>query len=102
MNRRKHAISLLQATQESPTLARLSDLAADSSARLKAVQMLIPSSLRATVQAGPIDGSAWCLLVGSTAAAAKIRQLIPAMEAHLRSNGWEIASIRLKVRAPSP
>lgn len=101
MNRRKHAISLLQATQESPTLARLSDLAADSSARLKAVQMLIPSSLRATVQAGPIDGSAWCLLVGSTAAAAKIRQLVPAMEAHLRSSGWEIASIRLKVRAPS-
>ncbi len=100
MNRRKHAISLLQATQESPTLARLSELAADSSARLQAVQKLIPSTLRSTVQAGPIEGNAWCLLVGSTAAAAKLRQLVPAMEAHLRSSGWEVASIRLKVRAP--
>ena len=102
MNRRPHAISLLQATQESPTLARLADLAADSNARLKAIQMLIPSTLRSTVQAGPVEGSAWCLLVGSAAAAAKLRQLLPALEAHLRSHGWEGASIRLKVRAASP
>lgn len=97
--RRKHALTLLQATQESPTLARLADLAADSSARLKAVQMLIPPSLRGTVQAGPVEGATWCLLVGSAAAAAKLRQLLPALEAHLRSSGWEVQAIRLKVRA---
>lgn len=102
MNRRKHAISLLQATQESPTLARLSDLAAASSARLQAVQALIPATLRATVQAGPIEADAWCILVGSTAAAAKLRQLLPAMEAHLRSSGLAVTSIRLKVRPPAP
>jgi hypothetical protein len=50
------------------------------------------------VQAGPIDGTTWCLLVKSNAAAAKIRQLLPAFQAHFRSRGWEVNSIRLKLQ----
>lgn len=98
MNRRNHAITLLQATQESPTLARLSELATDSSARLKAVETLIPSSLRKAVKAGPIEGGVWCLILDNNAVAAKIRQLLPSMESHLRSKGWEVSAIRLKVQ----
>ncbi len=98
MNRRRHAVSLLQASQESPTLARLTELGRDSVARLKAIESLIPASLRSAVKAGPIEGPVWCLLVDSNAAAAKLRQLLPAFAAHLRVGGWEVNSIRLKVQ----
>ena len=98
MIRRKHAISLLQATKESETLSRLCDLAAESAQRLKSIQSLIPISLRPCVHPGPIEGPVWCLLLDNNAAAAKIKQLLPALEAHLRSKGWEVNAIRLKVQ----
>ncbi len=98
MNRRNHAVTLLQASQDSPTLARLTALSDDSVARLKAIHSLIPAPLRPAVKAGPIDGLVWCLLLDNNAAAAKIRQLLPALESHLRSKGWEVTSIRLKVQ----
>ena len=98
MNRRHYAVTLHQASEESPTLAKLAALTRDSSERLKAIEMLIPATLRPALQAGPIDGDCWCLLVKSNAAAAKIRQLLPALQAHLRSRGWEVNAIRLKVQ----
>ena len=97
-NRRRHPVSLQQAAEASPTLARLTQLARESGERLKAVEPLIPASLRASVRAGPIEGAAWCLLVNSSAAAAKLRQVIPALIAHLCDRGWEVTSIRLKVQ----
>lgn len=96
--KRQHSVTLLQASQDSPVLARLTDLTRDSVARLGAIQDLIPAALRSSVQAGPIDGAVWCLLINNTATAAKMRQLLPALESHLRSKGWDIDSIRLKVR----
>ena len=99
MNRRHHPLTLLQASQDSPTLARLIDLNRDSVERLKAIEALIPAPLRAAVKAGPIEGTVWCLILDNNAAAAKIRQLVPALEAHLRVKGWELGSIRLKVQA---
>jgi hypothetical protein len=98
MNRRHHPVTLQQAAQDSPTLARLAELARDSSERLKAVELLIPDALRSAVRAGPIDGPAWCLLVDNNAAAAKLRQVLPALQALLRNRGWEVNSIRLKVQ----
>ncbi|MFT4242198.1 MAG: hypothetical protein QM569_07935 [Acidovorax sp.] len=98
MTRRHQAVTLQQASEESPVLARLTALTRDSSDRLQAIEMLIPAALRPAIQAGPIDGDSWCLLVKSNAAAAKIRQLLPALQAHLRSRGWEINAIRLKVQ----
>jgi hypothetical protein len=98
MHRRHQAVSLQQAAQESPSLARLTELVRDSSLRLRAIEPLIPESLRNAVKAGPVDGATWCLLVNSNAAAAKIRQLLPALQSHLRSKGWEVNSIRLKVQ----
>ncbi|MEO7392442.1 MAG: hypothetical protein ABIU58_09720 [Ramlibacter sp.] len=99
-NRRLHPVSLMQAAEDSPTLARLTQLARESGERLKAVELLIPAPLRPAVKAGPIDGSAWCLLVDSNAAAAKLRQVVPALMAHLCDRGWQVTSIRLKVQIP--
>jgi hypothetical protein len=69
----------------------------ESSDRLKAVQSLIPEALHTSVQAGPIDGDTWCLLVTSNAAAAKLRQLSPLMLARLTGKGVKVTSIRLKI-----
>lgn len=96
--RRHHAVTAINAVESSPTLAKLAALTQDSSRRLKAVQPLIPPMLRASLQAGPIEDDCWCLLVKNNAAAAKVRQLLPAMAAHLRSKGWNVASIRIKVQ----
>ena len=98
-NRRHHPVTLLQAAEDSPTLARLTELARESSDRLEAVQSLIPTALRASIKAGPIDGPAWCLLVSNGAAAAKLRQILPALQARLLDRGWQVTSIRLKVQS---
>ena len=97
MRRHNQAQTLLQAAQESPTLSQLTVLMRESSQRLKALHVLIPPALRTAIQAGPIEGSDWCLLVSSNAAAAKLRQMVPALLAHLRSRGHEVQTIRLKV-----
>lgn len=98
MNRPHRSVTLQQASQDSPTLARLTDLTRDSVARLKAIEPLIPAALRPAIKAGPIDGSAWCLIVDNNAVASKIRQLLPTLLSCLQSRGWEIISIRLKVQ----
>lgn len=99
MQRRHQAIPVQQAAQESPTFARLAGLIRDSSARLQAIRSLVPGPLRASVQAGPIDDGCWCLLVSSNAVAAKLRQLVPAFESHLRVKGLSVTSIRIKVQS---
>lgn len=98
MHRRHQSVTFQQAADEAPVLAQLSALARDSSARLRAIEPLIPAALRSSVRAGPIDETRWCLLVQGNAAAAKVRQLLPALEAQLRSKGWEVSAIRLKVQ----
>jgi hypothetical protein len=102
MTRRNHAITLLQATQDSETLNRLCELAAESAQRLKSIEALLPGSLRSCIKPGPIEGPVWCLLLDNNAAAAKIKQLLPSLQAHLRSKGWEVNAIRLKVQMHRP
>lgn len=89
--------TVLQATQQSPTLARLAELATDSAARLQSVRPLLPPALRQCVKAGPVEEGVWCLVVDNNAVASKVRQLLPALIAHLRTKGWDIAEIRVKV-----
>ena len=42
-------------------------------------------------------GSTWSVHVPSPTAAAKLRQLLPAFAAHLRSKGWDVQHIRVYV-----
>ena len=93
--------TVLQASHESPTLARLSELVAESSARLQCVSPLLPPNLRNSVRAGPVEDTVWCLLVANNAVAAKVRQLLPDLTAHLRTKGCNVTQIRLKVSSGS-
>ena len=99
ITRRHHAVSVEQAARESPTLAQLVALTPDSKERLRSILPLVPPTLRNCLEAGPIEGSTWCLLVRNNAAASKLRYLLPGMEAHLRVKGWDVQHIRLKVRS---
>ena len=100
-NKMNPVVSIAQAARGSATLARLADLAQDSARRLQAISPLLPPGLRGALRAGPIEDGSWCLLVSSNAVAAKLRQQLPALLAHLRSHGWEVTSIRLKVSVPT-
>lgn len=95
--RHRPAVSLHDAAENAPTLARLAQLARESGERLKAIEPLIPPALRASVRPGPIEGTTWCLLVDSSAAAAKLRQLLPLLQHQLNSLGREVTAIRLKL-----
>ena len=97
--RRHHPISLQQAAQEAPSLARLVALVRESADCLAIVTPLIPPGLRAVVKAGPIEAGTWCLLVQNNAAAAKLRQLLPALQAQLRVKRRPVNVIRIKVQA---
>jgi hypothetical protein len=95
--RRHQAVTLQKAAEEAPTLARLAQLARESGERLRAIESSIPASLRAAIRPGPIEGTTWCLLVDNNAAAAKLRQLVPLLQARLHSRGIEVTAIRLRV-----
>jgi hypothetical protein len=98
MLRRHQAIPLQEAAQQSPGLALLMGRVKESSERLQAIRSLLPASLRASVQAGPIEEGNWCLLVSSNAVAAKLRQLVPTLQSQLQNKGLGVSAIRIKVQ----
>ncbi len=93
--------TLEQVVDAAPTLSQLSAIARDTQNRLKAIAPLLPVSLRALVQSGSVEDDTWCLLVPNSAVAAKLRQTLPALCAHLRTKGWNVNTIRVKVKSNS-
>ncbi len=89
--------TLAAALRDSAPLASLLERLRESRARLAAVAGLLPEGLAAEVRAGPLDDSAWVLLVGHAAGAAKLRQLLPALEAELARRGFAARPLKIKV-----
>lgn len=96
---RGRALPITRAVDESGSLAMLSALARESQSRLNALKRLLPPLLWAQLSAGPVEPGSWCVLVSNNAVAAKLRQWVPGMAAHLRTQGFDVQSIRIKVRA---
>ena len=98
MQHRQSTVNLLEATMGSPTFAKLMALTAESASRLESIGHIIPQRLRGHLKAGPIDEAEWCILVATSSCAAKIRQLLPSIQAHLQETGADTKRIRLKVQ----
>ena len=94
-------LPLSTALGRSEPLAALLKRLRESQARFAAVQPLLPETLRAAVSAGPLDDSAWVLLAANASAAAKLRQMVPALQAELLAAGWAGPDIKVKVSAAS-
>ena len=90
-------LAIGQALAASAPLALLSQRMRESQDRLAAITPLLPPAMRASVRAGPIDDTGWSLLASSNAVAAKLRQMLPALEAHLRTCGWDGPPLRVKL-----
>ncbi len=91
------ATSVMAAMEQSVSLSSLMQLSKQSQAYLTCIQSLLPPGLAGLVKAGPLDEQGWCLLVPHNAAGAKLRQLVPALAAHLRAHRFPVETIRVKV-----
>jgi hypothetical protein len=94
------AVSAYDAAEASPSLAHLARIGRESRTRLVAILPLIPEALRPALQAGPLDEKSWCLMVSGNAAAAKVRQIMPNLQAQLETKGLKVNAIRLKILLP--
>ena len=92
-------LALADALDRSQPLALLLQRLQESRARLDTVRECLPAALRDDVGAGPLDAAGWSLLVPGGAAASKLRQLLPELQAALRAAGWPELPIRIRVRA---
>lgn len=88
------------ALRDSAALTRLRERLDDSRRRFVAIQDLLPPSLRALVQPGPVDDAGWTLLAANGAAAAKLRQLQPLLLRRLGEHGWAPLPLRVRVSMP--
>lgn len=88
---------------QSPLLMQLTQQASLAEQLLQCIQPALPMALRAWVQAGPVEGHQWCLIVPNSAAAAKLRHLSPnllqVLQANHQPNRPVITQIRLRISA---
>lgn len=99
MQRHHHQpVSLEQAAQEAPVLGQLMRQIQLSQVYARSIAELVPTALRPFVSYGAVEDGEWCVLVPNSAAAAKVRQLLPLWQAHLRQQGLEVQRIRLRVQ----
>ena len=82
------------------TLVQLARRIRESQMRLAAIGPLLSPAMRLQVKAGPIDEAGWTLLVSNNAVSAKLRQMVPALDAHLRTQGWDGPPVRVKLLNP--
>ena len=79
-------------------LADLTARLARSQACFDALRGDLPEPLRDAVQPGPIDDTGWTRLGANAAVAAKLRHLLPRLEASLRARGTPALPIRIRIR----
>lgn len=83
-------------------LAALLQRVRESRERYDVIAPLLAGGLRSAVRPGPLDEEGWTLLAAHGAAAAKLRQLLPRLDARLRDAGWTPVAIKVRVLPPEP
>lgn len=97
-NRSNVAVAIQDALNQSSVMSGLASAIRQSQQQMRHIAPLLPSALARVVQPGPIDATTWCLLVPNGSVATKLRQLLPTIEAELRSVHGPHYSVRIKVR----
>ena len=92
-------LDLSTALDRSEPLAALLRRLQASRERFEAVAGTLPPGLRAQVTPGPLDDEGWTLLAAHPAAAAKLRQCIPALNNAATAHGLPPLAVRVKVRS---
>lgn len=95
-----HNQRLATALRNSEPLSSLMQRLRASQARFAAIENLLPPALRPHVRAGALDDSTWTLLADNAAAAARLRQLAPELQAALDTAGLGTPPLRTKVSLP--
>jgi hypothetical protein len=90
------AVAIGDALDGSAALARLTHRVRESQRRLADLALALPPALQDQVRSGPLDDQAWTLLAANAAVAAKLRNLLPVLEARLTSQGWPPRTLRVK------
>ena len=85
-----------QALRAHEGLARLGERLEASRRRLRVITPALPGNLITSIQPGPLDEEGWSLLVANAAVAAKLRHLLPRLEALLAQAGLP-GRIRVKL-----
>lgn len=93
-------LPVAEALARSTALGGLLQRVRDSNARWDAVRGALPAPLAAQVRPGPLDDEGWTLLVPSGAAAAKLRQCLPRVQAALDAQALPARHLRVKVQRP--
>ncbi|MBL8343742.1 MAG: DUF721 domain-containing protein [Rubrivivax sp.] len=91
------AAPVARALEDNATLASLLARLAQSRERWEAVVGGLPAALAAAARPGPLDETAWVILAEHAAAAAKLRQCLPELEAALAARGWQGPPVKIKV-----
>jgi Dna[CI] antecedent, DciA len=88
----------INALEAEPTMAQLAARIRLSQDLLNQVKKTcLPAGLKAHVVAGPIHDGEWCILVKSSAATAKLRNLLPDLEQTVEKLLGRKMTVRLKV-----
>lgn len=85
-----------QALREHAGLALLGERLEASRRRLRVITPALPGNLITSLQPGPLDEEGWSLLAANAAVAAKLRHLLPRLEALLAQAGLP-GHIRVKL-----
>lgn len=80
-----------------PIISQLLERSRDSEQRLQALKSLLPPPLRDVLKASTLDSDSWCLLVPNNSVMAKLKHMLPSLAAHLRSKGFHVQTIRLRI-----
>ena len=90
--------SVEQALSENSAMQSLSRRLAQSKACMAAVAADIPPTLRAHVQAGPVDDKGWTLIAANAAVAAKLRQCQLQIESTLQRGCLGVSELRIHIQ----
>jgi hypothetical protein len=92
------SLPLTSALTGSAPLANLLKRLDESRLRFETVAAALPALLLPSVRPGPLDADGWMLLADNSASAAKLRQMLPAVQAQLLAAGWPQLEVKVKVQ----